>query len=118
MSPARTDPEVDRYIAGFPDEVRTRLEAVREVIRRAAPEAEERIAYGMPAYRLRKKPLVYFAGYAAHIGLYATPTGHEAFRDELAGYKQGKGSVQFPHEQPLPLDLIERIVRWRVGEGG
>ena len=70
----------------------------------------------MPAYKLRGKPLVYFGGYKHHIGFYATPTGHEQFIDELSGYKQGKGSVQFPLDQPMPWDLIERMVKFRVSE--
>lgn len=107
---------VDDYLKTFPDEVQTRLHDIRKTIRDNAPDAAESIAYGMPAYKLRGKPLVYFAGYAKHIGFYATPTGHEQFAAELARYKQGKGSVQFPLDEPLPLDLIGRIVRFRVAE--
>ncbi len=107
---------VDAYIASFPQDLQGALMAVRQVIGSHAPEAEETIAYGMPAYRLNRRPLVYFAGYKKHIGFYATPTGHEAFAADLARYKQGKGSVQFPLTEPLPLDLIGRIVRWRVQE--
>jgi uncharacterized protein YdhG (YjbR/CyaY superfamily) len=70
----------------------------------------------MPAYKLHRKVLVYFAGYKKHIGFYATPTGHEAFKAELSGYKQGKGSVQFPHTRPLPIGLVKRIVLFRAGE--
>jgi len=79
-----------------------------------APDAVESISYAMPAYKLNGKPLVYFAGYKNHIGFYATPTGHEAFKEELSKYKQGKGSVQFPVDEPMPLDLIRRIVAFRV----
>lgn len=104
---------VDEYIESFDGEIRVRLEKMRHVIRTAAPDAEEGIGYGMPAYKLNG-PLVYFAAFANHVGFYATPQGHEAFVEELAGYKQGKGSVQFPHERPLPLLLIERIVRFKV----
>lgn len=89
---------------------------MRTTIQANAPEAVEGIAYGMPAYKLNKKPLVYFAAFKNHIGFYATPTGHEAFQNELAGYKQGKGSVQFPLSDPLPLELIGRIVKFRVKE--
>lgn len=106
---------VDAYIAAFPADVQAVLQQVRDTIRKAAPDAEEGIAYGMPAYRLNG-PLVYFGGFKGHIGFYATPTGHEAFGQELAAYKQGKGSVQFPLDQPMPLDLITRIVKFRVGE--
>lgn len=72
--------------------------------------------YGMPAYKLNKKPLVYFGGYEKHIGFYATPTRHERFKNALAGYKQGKGSLQFPQNQALPLDLIAEIVKFRVSD--
>ena len=82
----------------------------------AAPEAQESIAYDMPAYKLNGKPLIYFAGYAKHIGLYATPSGHAAFAEELSHYKQGKGSVQFPLNQEMPWDLIERIVAFKADE--
>jgi uncharacterized protein YdhG (YjbR/CyaY superfamily) len=107
---------IDQYINTFPGEVQDRLKQVREEIRKQAPEAEESMSYGMPAYKLHGKPLVYFAGYKNHIGFYATPTGHEAFAGELSKYKQGKGSVQFPLNEELPLDLIRRIVEFRVGE--
>ncbi len=70
----------------------------------------------MPAYKLNKKPLVYFAAYKNHIGFYATPSGHAEFSTELSKYKQGKGSVQFPIDEPMPLDLIERIVKFRAAE--
>jgi uncharacterized protein YdhG (YjbR/CyaY superfamily) len=87
---------------------------VRKTIQEAAPAAIESIGYGMPAYKLKGKPLVYFAAYKNHLGFYATPTGHAAFAEELSNYKQGKGSVQFPLDKPLPLDLIARIVRFRI----
>jgi uncharacterized protein YdhG (YjbR/CyaY superfamily) len=105
---------VDAYIDSFPQEVQEKLRLMRRTIRQAAPDAEESISYGMPAYRLHGKPLVYFAAYAKHIGFYATPSGHQAFAEELSKYKQGKGSVQFPLDRPLPLDLVEQITRFRV----
>ncbi|HNG88670.1 MAG TPA: DUF1801 domain-containing protein, partial [Saprospiraceae bacterium] len=80
-------------------------------------EATERISYGIPTFYL-KGPLVHFAAFSRHIGFYATPAGHEAFAADLSRYKQGKGSVQFPFDQPLPLDLIERMVRYRVSQQG
>ncbi len=104
---------VPNYIQSFPEPVQILLEQIRNVIKETAPEAEESISYGMPAYKIKGKPLVYFAGYKNHIGFYATPTGHEAFAEELSQYKQGKGSVQFPLNQPIPLDLIKRIVIFR-----
>lgn len=107
---------VNQYIAQFPPETQKLLQQVREVIIRTAPDAEESISYAMPAYKLHRKPLVYFAGYKNHIDFYATPTGHEAFKEELSKYKQGKGSVQFPITEPMPLDLIKRIVTFRVSE--
>lgn len=107
---------VEEYIADFPIETQTILEQVRAIIKKNAPAAEESISYAMPAYKLNGKPLVYFAGYKEHIGFYATPTGHEAFKDDLSNYKQGKGSVQFPLDKPIPLDLIERITKFRVEE--
>ncbi len=105
---------VDEYLAQFDGEVRARLDTMREVVRAAAADAVEGIAYGMPAYKLDGKPLVYFAGYAGHVGFYATPNGHEAFAEEFGRYRQGKGSAQFPHTEPLPTDLVRRVVEFRV----
>lgn len=107
---------VDQYISAFPEPVKNQLIQMRQCIRENAPEAVEIISYGMPGYKLNGKPLVYFAGYKQHIGFYATPTGHAEFKKELSTYKQGKGSVQFPLDQSLPVDLITRIVKFRVTE--
>src|SRR5690606_15325186 len=107
---------VEAYIATFPNDVQSKLQRVRETILKNAPNAMEGIAYGMPSYKLNKKPLVYFGGFAKHIGFYATPTGHEKFAKELSKYKQGKGSVQFPLNDELPVDLIADIVKFRVDE--
>lgn len=107
---------VDDYIRSFPDDIKILLEQMRETILRNAEGAEESISYRMPAYKLNGRPLVYFAGYRNHIGFYATPTGHSEFAEELSQYKQGRGSVQFPVREPLPLSLVERIVRFRVRE--
>ncbi len=104
---------VDEYLAQFSGDVRARLDEMRAVIRATAPDAVESMAYGMPAYKLDGKPLVYFAGYDKHVGFYATPNGHEAFADDFAPYVQGKGSVQFPHTQPLPIALVRRVVEHR-----
>lgn len=104
---------VEEYLSGFDGDVRARLDRMRDVIRAAAPDAVESMAYGMPAYKLDGKPLVYFAGYARHVGFYATPNGHEAFAQEFSRYAQGKGSVQFPHTEPLPTDLVRRVVEFR-----
>ena len=107
---------VDEYIKMFPDDVQALLEKVRTTLIENAPDAVEGIAYGMPAYKMNGKPLVYFAAFKKHIGFYATPTGHAEFRDELSVYKQGKGSVQFPLDKPIPYNLIKRIVGYRVKE--
>lgn len=107
---------IDEYIITFPAEVQELLEQIRTIIRENAPGAVESISYGMPAFKLNNKPLVYFAGYENHIGFYATPSGHAEFAKELAGYKQGRGSVQFPLDKPIPFDLIGRIVAYRVIE--
>lgn len=106
---------IDDYLSTFPEAIRERLEAVRQTIKKAAPNATEVISYGMPAFRQRGV-LVYFAGYKEHIGFYPTPSGIAAFQEELAGYKAAKGSVQFPLNEPTPLDLISRIVQFRVEE--
>ncbi|MFA7332151.1 MAG: DUF1801 domain-containing protein [Candidatus Delongbacteria bacterium] len=104
---------VDVYLATFPPEIQARLAALRAVIRAAAPEAVEGMAYGIPTYKGRKN-LVHFAGYAGHVGFYPGAVGIAAFREELAGYKSAKGSMQFPHNQPLPLELVRRITEFRV----
>lgn len=104
---------VDEYIAGFPEEIQEKLDAVRRVVREAAPDAEEKISYQMPTYVLHGN-LVHFAAFKNHIGFYPTPGGMDAFQDELARYKSAKGSVQFPLNEPLPLDLIRKMVKTRV----
>jgi len=108
--------DFEEYINNFPKETQELLEQIRMTIKQVAPKAEESISYGMPAFKTHGKPLVYFAAFKNHIGFYATPTEHKEFEDELSKYKQGKGSVQFPLDKPLPLDLIERITRFRVNE--
>lgn len=107
---------VNQYIQTFPDNVRQVLDKVRQIILQVAPEATESIAYGMPAYKTYGKPLVYFAAFKNHLGLYATPSGHAEFAKELSPYKQGKGSVQFQFGEPIPYELIEKIVTFRVKE--
>ncbi|MEZ5009468.1 MAG: DUF1801 domain-containing protein [Chitinophagales bacterium] len=108
--------EIETYIQKFPDNVKEILRNIRKLIKDNAPEAEELFAYGMPAYKTSNKPLVYFAAFKNHIGFYATPSGHSEFQVELSKYKQGKGSVQFPFDKPIPYQLIERIVKYRVIE--
>ncbi|MBK0368709.1 iron chaperone [Flavobacterium agrisoli] len=108
--------EVTSYIAKFPSEVEFILENIRAIILKIVPKVTESISYGMPAYKYKTKPLVYFAAYKNHIGFYATPSGHEQFKEALSVYKQGKGSVQFPLNQKIPYDLIEAIVKYRAAE--
>ena len=105
----------EEYFFRFPAEVQVKLEELRQTISKTAPGAEEVISYKMPAFKYHGM-LVYFAAYKNHIGFYATPTGHTAFKKELSVYKEGKGSVQFPLDQPLPLGLVSKIVKFRVKE--
>lgn len=105
---------VDAFIAARPADVAKKLKQIRDIITTTCPDAVESISYGMPAYKLNGKPLVYFSAFPHHIGFYATPSGHTAFAKELASYKQGKGSVQFPLDQPLPLDLIRKIIQFKM----
>jgi uncharacterized protein YdhG (YjbR/CyaY superfamily) len=107
---------VDEYIRAFPKDVQVILERVRQAIRDAAPGAEETTSYGMPAFRLNGRILVYFAAWENHIGFYPTPSGTAAFEAELSPYRRGKGSIQFPLDRPVPYDLISRIVTFRVKE--
>ena len=106
---------IDEYIAAFPDDVQAILQKVRATIRKAAPGAKETIKYRMPTFTLNGN-LVYFAGFQKHIGFYPIPTGIERFKKDLSVYKQGRGSVQFPLDRPIPYGLITRIVKFRVKE--
>lgn len=107
--------DIDEYIAGFPNEVREILSKIRATIREAAPEAQETINYGIPTFTLHGN-LVHFAAFKKHIGFYPTPSGIKKFEAELAGYESAKGSVQFPLDQPIPYELIARMVTFRVEE--
>ncbi len=107
---------INLYIETFPENVQETLQELREIIKKNAPNSEESMSYGMPAFKLNGKPLVYFAGYKNHIGFYALPSGNEAFQQELSYYKTGKGSIQFPLEKEMPWKLIEAIVKFRVKE--
>ena len=107
---------IDEYIEASPKDVQGILQRLRLTIRKAAPEAAETISYQMPTFKLNGKGLVYFAAFKNHIGLYPIPSGIEAFKKELSRYKQGKGSVQFPIDKPIPYDLVRRIVRFRAKE--
>lgn len=106
----------DLYIETFPENVQEILQNVRDTIKKSAPTSVESISYGMPAFKLNGKPLVYFGGYKSHIGFYALPSGNEAFQKKLANYKTGKGSIQFPIDEEMPWKLIEEIVKFRKNE--
>jgi len=106
---------IDEYIVTFPKDVQIILTELRATIKSAAPDAEEKISYQMPTLFL-KGNLVHFAAYKKHIGFYPTPSGIQAFEQELAGYKKSKGAIQFPIDQPIPYDLVTKIVKVRVQE--
>jgi len=107
---------IDACIAGFSAKVQAVLEQVRATIQKTAPTAEEAISYGMPSIKLNGKALVYFAAFKNHIGFYALPSGNDAFKKELSLYKTGKDSIQLPLSEPMPLDLIRKIVEFRIQE--
>jgi len=106
---------IDEYIATFPEAVQRKLQEVRVTIKVSAPDAVEKISYQMPTFYLHGN-LIHFAAFKNHIGLYPTPNGIQAFNNELSIYESGKGSVQFPLDKPLPLELIKKIVKFRVEE--
>ncbi len=106
---------IDEYIKTFPEDVQSILEKMRQTIRRAAPEAEETISYQIPAFKLNGN-LVWFAAFKNHIGLYPTPSGTEAFKKELSPYQGGKGSIRFPFKEPIPYDLVRKVVMFRRKE--
>lgn len=106
---------IDDYISRFSPEVQDILTTLRKVIKEAAPGAAEKISYQMPTFALHGN-LVHFAAFKSHIGFYPAPSGIEAFKEELSGYKGAKGSVQFPIDKPLPYELISKIVKFRVAE--
>jgi uncharacterized protein YdhG (YjbR/CyaY superfamily) len=116
MEKQATAATIDQYIAGFPKDVQKILEQVRSTIKKATPDAEEKISYAIPTFTLNEKNLVHFAAFKNHIGFYPAPTGGEAFKKELSVYKTGEGSVQFPLDKPMPVDLITKIVKFRVKE--
>lgn len=111
---SNTPQNIDTYIAGFPDEVQDMLHQIRATISKVAPDATEDIKYAIPTFVLNGKNLVHFAAFKNHIGFYPTPVGIKSFEKELSKYKQGKGSVQFPLDQPMPLKLITEIVKFNV----
>jgi uncharacterized protein YdhG (YjbR/CyaY superfamily) len=107
---------IDDYIKTFPEDVQIILEKLRRIIQKAAPEAVEAISYGIPTFKLNGRYLVYFAAWKNHIGFYPMPSGAKAFKKELSVYKQGKGSIQFSLDKPIPYDLISKIITFRVRE--
>ena len=116
MTANKTSPKnIDEYIADFPLDIQEILKKVRATIKKAAPDAEELINYGIPTFTL-KGNLVHFAGFKTHIGFYPTPSGIEKFKKDLSVYKWAKGSVQFPLDKPIPYGLITKIVKFRVKE--
>ncbi len=106
---------IDEYIATFPKEIQPKLQGIRQTIKQAAPNAQEAISYQMPAFK-QKGNLVWFAAFKHHIGFYPTPSAIVAFKDKLTLYKTSKGAIQFPIDQPIPLELIKEIVHFRVKE--
>jgi uncharacterized protein YdhG (YjbR/CyaY superfamily) len=107
---------VDDYIAGFPPSVQEALRTIRALVAEMVPDATETISYGIPTFDVGRTHLVHYAGYEHHIGIYPTPSAMDHFDAELARYQRGKGSVRIPLDEPLPIDLIRRIVEYRVAE--
>lgn len=112
----KTYGSVDEYINSFSPEVKEKLLEIRKIIKNLSPDATESISYAMPAYKLKGKPLVYFAAYQNHIGFYPTPNGIENYKKELKSYATGKGTAQFPLQKPLPNKLISEIIKFRIAE--
>jgi len=107
--------DIDAYISGFPESIQKLLQEVRSTVKQAAPQATEVISYGMPAFK-QDGMLVYFAAFKKHIGFYPIPSGITAFQEELSAFRCTKGSVHFPLDKPLPVELISRIVTYRLSE--
>jgi len=116
MAARRAAANIDEYIAGFPRETQLLLEEVRVLISEEAPDATETISYAIPTFDLDGRHLCHFAAFKQHLSFFPTGEGVDAFADELAAYKGGRGTVQFPYGKPLPTDLLRRIVRHRVAQ--
>lgn len=115
MKPGQPTPrDIDEYIAGFPAHVQKILHLIRLTIRKAAPDATEAISYQIPAFKLNGKNLIHFAAFKNHTSVYPAPRGVDEFKEELSAYKGGKGTVQFPFDEPIPYELITRIVKFRI----
>lgn len=113
MKKAGIPENIDEYIEGFPTKVQKILQKIRKTIQKAAPDAEEAISYAIPTFKLNGN-LIHFAAYEHHIGLYPRPRGVKEFEKEIAQYEGGKGTLRFPLDEPIPYDLIARIVKYRV----
>jgi uncharacterized protein YdhG (YjbR/CyaY superfamily) len=109
---------IDAYIATFPADVQARLEAIRAAIRAAVPSATETISYNIPTFRLAGTYLLYFAGWKQHVSIYPVPPGDDALAHDVAPYRDARSTLKFPHKQPLPIDLIPRLVAARLAEIG
>ena len=107
---------IDEYIGSFPEDVQKIMKQLRATIKSAAPEAGEKISYNMPTFTLNGTHLVYFAGWKNHIAFYGAPKGNAEFKEDLSSYESGAGTLQFPYAQPMPLDLITKIVNFRAAE--
>ena len=107
---------IDEYLASFPEDTRKILEELRATINAAAPEAGEKISYNIPTFTLNGNYLIYFAGWKTHISIYPIPTGSQAFNKQVSKYVEGKGTLKFPIDKPLPLKLITKIVKLNVAE--
>ena len=116
MAVSKQAATVDEYIQSFPEDVQPILEELRKTVHKAAPEMAETVSYGMPAFRLNGKCLIYLAAWKKHISLYPIPRGDEAFKKEIAPYIGGKGSLHFKLSQPIPYDLVEKVVRFQIAE--
>jgi uncharacterized protein YdhG (YjbR/CyaY superfamily) len=115
MEPKKESKTVDEYIAAFPENVKSILQELRQVIRSAAPEAQEVISYKMPAFKLNGL-LLWFAAFKNHIGFFPKASAIEAFEKELSGYEVSKGTIRFPLDKPIPFDLVRKIVKYRLKE--
>jgi uncharacterized protein YdhG (YjbR/CyaY superfamily) len=115
MKTSQSPRDIDEYIANFPTDTQAILQKIRQIIKTAAPDAQETINYQMPTFTLNGN-LVHFAAFEKHIGFYPTPSGIEKFKKDIDPYKNAKGSVQFPLDQPIPYELIRKITEFRVQE--
>ena len=113
---AKTDfKTIDQYLATHPEKVRAVLQTVRGAIRKAVPDAEEVISYQMPAFKLRGRVMIFFAGWKEHYSIYPATDGlTEAFKKDLAGYEMSKGTIKFPLSEPVPANLIARLAKYRA----